>query len=135
MNQEVEGVKGNTLELEWKFSGIPENHIINNVMLYFNVTVPDSQTVISSWDVSSHAPVVLATGRSLFDSRISVSYTSGIYKLLLSKLQYSDNGPYLLEAAVGPPGLGGSTVKSSIINVEVKGKHKFLSSYFFFARI
>lgn len=135
MNRKVDREKGNTLELEWKFNGIPENDVIDNVRLYFNVTKPDSQAVISIWDVSAKSPTVSSTGRRLFGSRILVSFISNIYKLTIIKSQYNDTGPYLLEAAVGPPGISGNTIKNSIINAEIKGKSKFRNFYFLFVRI
>ena len=122
MNREVERVKGNTLDLEWQFNGIPENHAIVNALLYFNVTSPDTKAVISTWVADAKSPVVSRTGRNLFGSRISVSYTSDIYKLRIIQSQYNDTGLYFLQAEVGPVGLGNNVVKSSIISAKVKGK-------------
>ena len=126
---QLEGVNGEKLSFEWRLSGIPEDESISNAILYFNVTEPETQAIICVWDPASQTPIVTNRGRSIFGNRILVSYISNSYKLTLNNLQYSDNGSYLLQVAVGKSALSPDLViRVSIITAQVKCWHKILNS-------
>lgn len=120
----VEGIKGKTLSLEWKFSGLQENHVIVNSALYFNVTKPAVKALIcNSWlnsitQVIPLFPFVTTRGRNLFGDRISVSYKSNTYNFTLTNLQYNNTGPYFLQVAVG------SRKKELLIGKKCENKKK-----------
>ena len=128
-------MRGDTLTLEWTFIDIPMGHLITNAILHFNVTSPITTELICNWDSGSQTPSVAKRGRELFGARISVSFNSNIYKLTLTNFEYNDTGPYFLQAAVGPGGLTGNVIKSSIIIAKILGKYEILISCFFFVRI
>lgn len=135
----VEGIKGKTLSLEWKFSGLQENHVIVNSALYFNVTKPALEALIcNSWlnsitQVIPLFPFVTTRSRNLFGDRISVSYKSNTYNFTLTNLQYNNTGPYFLQVAVGSTnGSRGITVKNSTIRIcNIKGKIYLLLLFVF----
>ena len=118
----VEGVKGESLTLEWSMTGILDGESIIIALLYFNVLKPEKQAIICNWITTSQAPLVTATGKSIFGNRILVSYVSKRYKVRLNNLQYNDTGPYLLQVATGNSVLYPMIVSASTILTQVKGK-------------
>ena len=124
----VEGVKGESLTLEWSMTGILDGESIIIALLYFNVSKPDQLSIICNWITPPQAPFVTATGKSIFGNRILVSYVSKRYKVTLNNLQYNDTGPYLLQVATANLVLSPMIVSDSTILTEVKGKQKSLKS-------
>ena len=120
----VEGVKGESLTLEWSVSGMLEGESIINAILSFNVTKAHNQAIICIWSVARQTPLVTTTGKSIFGNRILVSYASNIYKVTLNNLQYNDTGRYLLQVAAGTLFLFRTTVSDSTIQTQVKGEQK-----------
>ena len=71
-NPDVQGVRNESLNLEWNFINILPQQSVINAHLYFNETNfdnPDSQNVICIWLISDQKPMV-TRGKVLFPGRI-----------------------------------------------------------------
>ena len=133
-HKNVEGLQGETLKLNWRFNQIPVNYDVLIANLHFNVTTPDRRAVICNWNSASQTPSVTSRGKTIFGTRILVSYKTNIYNFTLTNLQYNDAGPYFLEVAVGLGSIVGSqSHRSTIMVSKIEGTYEFIIFCCFFS--
>ena len=128
-------MRGNTLTLKWKFTGLTKTLKVYEANLYFNVTTAITEALICKWNSTSGTPLVTSVGRKMFSTRALVVYKSGTYNFTLTKLQYNDTGKYFLQVNVGPKRTFITAFRKSIMKIsKIKGKY-FLIIFFFIASI
>ena len=129
-------MKGNTLSLKWKFTGLTKTLKVYEANLYFNVTTAITEALICKWNTTSGTPLVTSVGRKIFSTRALVVYKSGTYNFILTKLQYSDTGKYFLQVNVGPNSTFIIAFRKSIMKIsKIKGEYLFFIFFFFIASI